>query len=109
MTRAEFGWLYYPHTRFTSRPYELSPALVWFHLENATSKGMTRLLRMAARPIAVHGHSCDAEPQAFGPGFLWSGCRVRFSHDGDDFELALFGPTLERDGRFRFTTFANEL
>lgn len=111
LTTAEFAYLFYPHTRYTRRPYELSPALLWFQLENSGSKGLARvLIRYGGRPLASRGYVCSAEPEIEGPNRLWSGCTVQHVADsGDTVSLSLFGGIIERDGRFKFINFANRL
>lgn len=110
ITRAEFAYLYYPHTKFVARPYELSPALVWFNMANGTSKGMTRALRLAGRELRFDSYSCDADPELAGDARVWTGCRVSIQPDGEErMQTTLFGHILERDGRFKFLSYANAL
>jgi hypothetical protein len=111
MTPAEFAWLYYPHTRFTARPYELSPAVVWFQLENYGSRGLNRaLLRYGGRPLDHAGHDCPAEAEVEGDNRIWSGCVIRHAGEaGDTADLSLFGGIIERGGRFKFINYANRL
>lgn len=110
ITPAEFAWLYYPHSRFSSPPYELSPALVWFQLENYGSRGLNRALeRYGGRPLGVSGYTCDAAEEQ-GPNRVWSGCTVRLgSAAGDTGSVSLFGAILERDGSFKFVSYGNRL
>jgi hypothetical protein len=109
LTRDEFGWLYYPHTRYTTPPYELPPSFVWFQIENGSSQGLGRLLERLAGPgFEVLGHSCPPEPLSEGPNRIWDGCSVRFDPpEGDPRDLALFGGILERDEVFKFISYSN--
>lgn len=111
LTVEEFAYLYYPHTRFTARPYELAPGLVWMQLENYGSKGLSRArARFAGRPLGYRGHACPDEPETEGPNRLWSGCVVRGADAaGEPVDLSLFGAILERDGRFKFVGYGNRL
>ena len=108
---AEFGWLYYPHTIYVERPYELPPSLVWFQLQNRSSRGMARLLRAyAGRSLHYTGYQCPDEGESFGPGRIWNGCTVRGRlPSGETVEERLFGSVLAVDGRYKFVSFANEL
>jgi hypothetical protein len=108
MTRDEFGWLYYPTSIFTAPPYELAPSLVWFQIENGSSRGLGRLLeRLGGRPIGITGHTCP-EPVIQGINRVWEGCVVRFdTPDAQPRELQLFGSILERDGVFKFVSYTN--
>jgi hypothetical protein len=109
MTRDEFGWLHYPTTIFTAPPYELGPSLVWFQIENGSSRGLGRLLdRLGGRPVEFVEHTCPPEPVIQGINRVWEGCVVRFdTPDEDPRELQLFGSILERDGVFKFVSYTN--
>ena len=109
LTRAEFAWLYYPHTRFTAPPYELAPGLLWFQIENGTSRGFGRLLdRMGGRPVHAEGYACPSDPLVEGPHRTWESCVVHLSPPGGETrDLRLFGSILERDGVFKFVSYSN--
>jgi hypothetical protein len=110
ITPAEFAWLYYPHSRFSSPPYELSPALVWFQLENYGSRGLNRAVEgYGGRPLDFSGYTCDAAEER-GPNRVWRACTVRLrSAAGDTGSVSLFGAILERDGSFKFVGYGNRL
>jgi len=111
LTREEFAWLYYPHTMYTSPPYELSPALVWFQQQNRSSVGLQRLLRRyAGQPLHTTGFNCPDEGEAFGEGRIWHGCRVTGQlPTGESVSEQLFGSILEVGGRYKFVSWSNEL
>ena len=108
---AEFGYLYYPHTRFTAPPYELAPSLLWFQIQNEQSRGTTRLLRrFAGSPIGYLGYRCEAEPRQEGPNRVWDECVVLLRGEIEDtVALRLFGTVLERGGAYRLVSLANDL
>lgn len=105
----EFIGLYYPHSRYTAPPYELSPSLLWFQMVNQSSRGIARLLqRDGGRPLGYRGMTCPGPPLEEGPNRIWDGCVVRLSEAGGaERERRLFGAILERDRTFKFLTFAN--
>ncbi|HSW28133.1 MAG TPA: hypothetical protein VLH75_01450 [Longimicrobiales bacterium] len=109
LTRAEFAWLYYPHTRFTAPPYELAPALLWFQVENGTSRGFGRLLeRMGGRPAHADGYACPSEARAEGPNRVWEDCVVHLRPPGGEpRDVRIFGTILERGGVFKFVSYSN--
>ena len=110
ITPAEFAYLYYPETRFTDPPYEMSPGLLWFQLDNYGSRGLSRALdRYGERPLDVVGQVCAEEPVAEGDNRIWSGCVVQQRVGEDTVELSLFGAILERDGRYKFVSYGNTL
>jgi hypothetical protein len=111
LTRAEFGWLYYPTTPQGLPPYDLSPSLLWFLTDGATSQGVRRLLEeRAERPLGYAGYRCDPTPSREGANTVWGPCLVRrLQTAGDTVEERLFGLILERNGRFKFVSLAVKL
>lgn len=107
---AEFIDLYYPHTRFTSGPYEMSPSLVWFQLQNYGGKGLRRALaRFGGQPLGYVGFACDTEAQE-GPNVILSDCVVRVRDDNSTTQLlSLFGPVIGRSGAWKFVSYANTI
>lgn len=107
---AEFIDLYYPHTMYTSKPYELSPSVVWILVSGNSEKGLVRLLRrFAGAPLGYRGHTCEETPKSEGPNRLHEGCIIDFAASGRSEPLRMFGSILERDGRFAFVSYANDL
>ena len=111
LSRAEFAWLYYPHTKFTSRPYELGPELVWLQHAAASEKGAVRLLsRYGGAVLGLRSVTCADSAVSEGPNRIVGGCRVRLtSPEGAVQERRLFGALLNRDGRYKFLSYANDL
>jgi hypothetical protein len=111
LTRAEFAYLYYPHTRYTQRPYELSPAVVWFQTGNHGGRGLNRALqRHGGEPMGFTGYRCPDEPQVEGPNRIHTGCVIdRVGEEGRPEALPLLGPILERDGAFKLLSHSNGL
>lgn len=111
LTRAEFAYLYYPYTRYTRRPYELGPAIVWFEMQNYSGRGLSRALqRYGGRPLGVAGYRCPEDPLLEGENRIWTGCVVEhITAGGRTQALPLLGPILERRGEFKFLSHANRL
>lgn len=110
LTPGEFIYLYYPHTRFVSPPYELAPRHVWFQLENSGSKGLSRAMeRFGGRALDYRGHRCE-DIQLEGPNRIAGDCVARVTDAAGNHQwVPLLGRILERDGRFRFISLANGL
>lgn len=110
MSKAEFAWLYYPDSPIGKPPYDLSPGLMWFQMEGNGSKGLTHAMsERGGIDLHVIGYSCDpVETQ--GKNRLHKRCMLRrMQAPGDTVSELLFGGILERDGRFKFISFANKL
>lgn len=110
LTRAEFAYLTYPSSPFTRPPYRQSPEIVWLLLGVEHDKGLTRLMRrLAGQELTYLGHRCDAKPQREGRNRIWRGCvtRVRLA-TGTVLEKRLFGAIVERDGQFKFASYATD-
>lgn len=111
MSRSEFAYLVYPESRYTRPPYRQNPALLWFLIEEGSAKGLSRAIRrVGGRPLGYVSHSCAPAAEIEGPSRMWTGCTVRrVLAPGDTVDQRLFGSILERDGRFKFVSYANEL
>ena len=110
LTRDEFAWLYFPHTIYTTQPYQLSPAFVWYHQQNRSSRGLTRLLsRYAGEELHYSGLRCPDEGEPFGKGRIWHDCTVLGElPTNEQVEERLFGSILEWNGRYKLVSFSNE-
>jgi hypothetical protein len=113
MSRAEFAWLYYPTAPEAHPPYDLAPGLMWFVLEGNSAKGLRRALEeYGGKPLGYVGYRCEGEPRVHGANRIHPLCIVRrLAEPGgtDTLEIRLFGPVLEREGRFKFVSLANRL
>lgn len=111
LSRAEFAWLYYPHTRYTRRPYELGPALLWIQVSENSEKGIVRLLRRyGGSTLRFDALACPDSAATEGPNTLIGPCRVTFAAaDSAARTLQVFGSIIARDGQYKFVSYANEL
>lgn len=110
LDRAEFAHLYYPHTRYTRPPYELSPALLWFQLQQNSEKGLVRVLRrLGGKRHDLLDYRCDEAPEVQERNRIWTGCELRLEAGSDTVSGRWFGSILERDGRFKFISYTNGL
>jgi len=111
VSRAEFAWLYFPHSKYTTPPYELGPELVWLTTSAANEKGAGRLLtRFGGRPLRFLGLDCPDPAVREGPNLITPGCVTHFAvADSAPRALRLFSSLLSRDGRYKFLSYANDL
>ena len=106
----EFAWLYYPSSPLSRPPYELAPALMWFQLQGESEKGASRLLaERAGSPLRYLDHAC-APARVEGKNRIHSHCELRhLAPGGDTVTERLFGLILEREGSYKFVSYANRL
>ena len=111
MTRAEFAWFYYPTNPQAQPPYNLSPDLMWFMEHGNSERGVQRLLdARAGQRLGVVGYRCDPITSRQGDNTVMGPCVVRrVTANRDTTEERLFGLILEREGRFKFVSYANKL
>jgi len=111
MTRAEFAWLYYPGNPISRPPYELPAGIAWFELEGNSLAGVRRALATyGGRPVVFRDLECSGTPVLQGANRLWNGCIVLLGQeDGSDTAVRMFGSILERHGRFKLLSAANDL
>lgn len=111
MTRAEFAWLYYPDNPISKPPYELPAGIAWFELEGNSLAGVRRALATyGGRPVVFRDLQCSGAPVLQGANRLWNGCMVLLGpQDGGGTAVRMFGSILERHGRFKLLTAANDL
>ena len=107
--RAEFAWLYYPASAFSHRPLYQPPELLWFRLQASSEKGIVRVLRrLGGSHLSFRGVECPSPPRTEGPNRIWEYCEVRREERGVTRSDLLFGGILERGGRFKFISYANQ-
>jgi len=110
LSRAEFAWLYYADDPQAKSPYELPPELMWQQAMQQGEKGIGRALeRFGGRPLAFRGYACVRDEQR-GRNRVWTGCDLDVAAaDGTRARVRLFGGIVERDGRYKILSYANEL
>ncbi len=111
LNTAEFGYLYFPESKFTRAPYKTKPGLIWFQIQNASNRGLGRALeRLGGRPVGFRSYRCDAPPDSVGRNLVWEGCVVTFKPaDADSVRvMRLFGGIIERAGVYKFIGYSND-
>ena len=106
----EFADLIYPDSPNTRPPYRQSPGFVWMQISGQSTSGLTRAVaRRANQQLTYLGHTCASSPELQGANRLWLRCAIRLaSPAGDTTTERLFGTIVERDGRFKFVSYANQ-
>ena len=111
LSRAEFAWLYYPTSKQGLPPYDLSPDLMWFMTAERSQRGAAALMsERAGQALRLVGYRCLGDSTVEGANRLWGPCVIRrVQAPGDTVEERLFGPVIERGGRFKFVSYSNRL
>jgi hypothetical protein len=111
ITRAEFAYLYYPTTPQARPPYDLSPGLLWFMLQQGSHSGLVHALEeRGGRSLGFLGVRCDSTPSREGLNTVWGPCLIRrLQAEGDTVEERLFGLIVGRAGRYKLLSLANKL
>ncbi|MBC7790356.1 MAG: hypothetical protein H7Z74_10455 [Anaerolineae bacterium] len=110
ITRAEFAYLYYPTSRASRPPYEEAPDLNYLRSREHSGKGIRRALALfARRPAQYEGYSCSPKTRKEENNILWGPCIVKAdTGTGPPVDLSLFGTIIEREGQFKFLSYANQ-
>lgn len=111
VTRAEFGYLYYPTTPQGLPPYDLDPELMWYLLFQRSDQGIRRALELyGGQDLALVGYDCGSGESVEGENTVWGPCEVRFQRAaGDTVSRTLFSQIIRRAGRYKFLSYGNKL
>lgn len=110
ITRAEYAYLYYPTSVYSSKPYELAPDIAWLLSGQSSDKGRRRLVqRLGGRELRSAGYKCGASSTE-GENRILKDCAVTYVDPATSTRVTrrLFGAVVERDGRFKLLSFAND-
>jgi hypothetical protein len=110
VSRAEFAYLVYESSPQSLPPYDLSPSLMWFTLEGTSRRDIAKALQLfGRRRLGYVDHAC-ADTVTEGANQVHAACTVRhLRENGDTASARLFGPIVQRDGQFKFLSYANKL
>lgn len=110
LTRAEFAYLYFPESPYAHPPVQTPPDFLWFQFRVNSEKGVNRAAaRLGGAPLGYRALVCPEPPKPHGASVLHERCAVRRATPQGVVEQRLFGTVLEREGRFKFVSYANEL
>jgi hypothetical protein len=84
---------------------------MWFMLEGNSSRGLERLLlKRSGGSLRYAGHRCEGGPSRQGTNVVWGPCLLlRRLESGDTVAERLFGQIVERNGKYKFVSYANKL
>ena len=111
ISRAEYAFLYFPVSQMMREPYELPPDVAWLLLSAESGKGISATLRrFGGQRLELGTVRCPGEALREAPNVVWRDCVVRYRVEGGaEREQPLFAAILEREGRFKFFSYATPL
>ena len=110
LSKAEYGFLYFPSSVYSRKPYELPPDVAWLLNEQNNRKGFVRIVRrLGGRDLKLDGYTCGS-PVSEQENVFWRDCQVKYVHPGSNGPVArkLFGTIMERGDRYKFLSYAND-
>lgn len=110
LSRAEYAYLYFPSLQRMNPGLNMQPEVMWMLHGQESLKGITRVLRRLGGGQATFGaYACEDAPQVEGENRYWHRCAIEVrAPDGDAATLQLFGSVVERGGRFKIVSYAND-
>jgi hypothetical protein len=109
ITRAEYAWLYFPEARLARPPYGIDPAFLWMQVGSNTDRDLPKAIAAVGRRASFAGISCPDSTLSEGRNRIHERCLTVVARGARRDTLSLFGTILERDGRFKFLSYANRL
>ena len=110
VSKPEYAFLYYPTSVYSRKPYELAPDIAWLLSEQNSQKGAIRLLRrLSGRDLHFDGYACGTSAREQGNVF-WRDCQVSYVDPASSVRVTrrLFGAIMQREGRYKFLSYAND-
>lgn len=111
LSRAEFAYLYYPGSMYVRPPYVTSPGIVWQLMHARSETGLRRLVtRVGGHELHVVAQTCETAPVVEGGNHYYRDCVLSYRRAaGAPLEKKrLFGSLMERDGRWKIVSYAND-
>jgi hypothetical protein len=110
LDRAEYGWIYFPSLQRMNPGTHMQPEVMWMLHAQESEKGITRVMRRLGGGQARFGtYVCEPAPRVEGPNRYWHDCAVEVAaRDGEKATLKLFGSLIERGGRWKIVSYAND-
>lgn len=111
VSRAEYAYLYFPTSVYMREPYRQPPATAWLLNAGNSDKGASRVLRrLGGHDLQWSGYRCAA-PAREGSNTFYRSCTLDYLDPETRVRVTrrLFGSIMERDGRHKFLSYANDL
>lgn len=111
VSRAEFGYLYYPTNPQSLPPYDLGPGLMWDLLQQRSERGVRRALAIyGGQRFQLLSHDCGQGSSREGENTVVGPCALRLRDQrGKSLSVGLISQIVERGGRYKILSYANKL
>jgi hypothetical protein len=110
LSKAEYGFLYFPYSVYSRKPYELPPDVAWLLNEQNSQKGEIRILRrLGGRDLKFGGYTCGGSASEQ-ENVFWRDCQVTYIDPTSARPVTrnLFGAIIQRGDRYKFLSYAND-
>ncbi len=110
VSKPEYGFLYFPTSVYSRKPYELPPDVAWLLSEQNSQKGRVRLTRrLGGKQLGFEAYNCG-EPEVEGENRFWRSCQVGYIDPATKRPITrkLFGAIMEHGGRYKFLSYSND-
>lgn len=110
VSRAEYAYLYFPSSIYMNEPYRQDPALAWLLATQPSEKGIARALRrLGGHDLSFESYDCALEARE-GDNAFWRECTAEYVDPQGKTPVSrrLFGSIIERDGQYKFLSYAND-
>jgi hypothetical protein len=110
LSRAEYAYLYFPSLQRMNPGTRMQPEVMWLLHAQESLKGITRVMRrLGGGQARLGAHACEDAPQVEAENRYWHRCAIDVTaEDGTTARLHLFGSIVERGGRFKIVSYAND-
>lgn len=110
VSRGEWAWLVYPESRYTHPPFRQRVDIGWMFIIERSNSAVARLLdRRGGQALELERWQCADTPEPEGRNLYWGRCTVTYRDArGARHTERLFSSILERDGRFKIGSYANQ-
>lgn len=110
ISRAEYAYLYFPTSIYMREPYRQPPAIAWLLSSQASEKGISRVMqRLGGQQLGFQRYECGEDSRE-GENRFWRSCAITYRdpRGGVIVTRRLFGAIIERGGRYKILSYAND-
>lgn len=110
LSKGEYGFLYFPSSVYSRKPYELPADVAWLLNEQNSRKGFVRIVRrLGGSNLKFGGYTCGS-PVSEQENVFWRDCQVKYVDPATSRPVTrkLFGTIMERGDRYKFLSYAND-